>query len=118
MSSSDKPSEVEIQERISQAYATALCELPDDAPWWWLSYASQEGPLGVVVVRGADILDAMVRARLMGIRPGGQVVGREVPDQFLSVITNEERNVLLKREQVIALMERMGLFDIDRKSVV
>lgn len=48
--------------------------------WWWLSFADGDRPagdqfLGVCVVRGRDMREAVSRAWKLGCNPGGQVLG-------------------------------------------
>lgn len=43
--------------------------------WWWLSFASTTENLGVAVVEGRDMIDAVRRAHQLRINPGGQVAG-------------------------------------------
>jgi len=45
---------------------------------WWLSFATEKGNLGVVVVRGNTMRDAMGRAWALGINPGGEVQGYDI----------------------------------------
>lgn len=50
-------------------------------PFWWLSFVSDlDVALGVCIVRGEDLIHATTRAHELGINPGGQVLGFEVPD--------------------------------------
>lgn len=53
---------------------------------WWLSYADEDGPRGVVVAEGSSFLVACVRARTLGVSPGGQVQGFEVPPEQLAAL--------------------------------
>ena len=46
---------------------------------WWLSYAGEEASRGVVVVAGKDFLHACGRSKTLGLSPGGEVKGFEVP---------------------------------------
>ncbi len=47
---------------------------------WWLSYAGQEGSRGVVLVSARDFLHACERSKILGLSPGGEVKGFEVPE--------------------------------------
>lgn len=42
---------------------------------WWLSFATEEGFRGAVVVHAETFTEAVVTASLWGINPGGEVQG-------------------------------------------
>jgi hypothetical protein len=49
--------------------------------WVWLSFVAEGPPrrfLGVALVRGLDVVDAVERAWALGINPGGEVLGQRV----------------------------------------
>lgn len=51
--------------------------------WWWLSFCDDLRPsgaqfLGVTVVQGRNLIEAVSRAHWIGINPGGEVSGIEV----------------------------------------
>lgn len=57
-------------------------------PRWWLSFADASLPagsqfLGVVIVRGRNIMEAATVAHWIGINPGGGVQGIEIPETML-----------------------------------
>ena len=54
------------------------------APLWWLSYADANASRGIVIARGASFLDAVRRARELGVSPGGQVRGWVIPSSELA----------------------------------
>lgn len=52
--------------------------------WWWLSFVDPELPegsrfLGVAIVQAGDFAAAVARAHRLGINPGGEVEGIEMP---------------------------------------
>lgn len=47
---------------------------------WWLSFADDAGCLGVCIVDAPDFLWAVLRTKALGINPGGEVWGNEMPD--------------------------------------
>jgi len=49
-------------------------------PYWWLSFADEEGNRGVCIVQASDFLSAVSLAHSLEINPGGQVQGIEMPD--------------------------------------
>jgi hypothetical protein len=51
--------------------------------WWWLSYADDAGFRGGLIVFSSDFLGACVVAKALHLSPGGQVVGKELPDHNL-----------------------------------
>ena len=79
--------------------------------WWYLSYASEKEDkfLGVCIVEAPDFLSAALRARVLKISPGGQVVGAEFPPE-IPLPAGEFRNRLLSEADV----KRM---DPDAKSI-
>lgn len=48
--------------------------------FWWLSFATDDGPRGVAIVAGEDIDQAVRRSHELGINPGGEVAGVPFPD--------------------------------------
>lgn len=55
------------------------------ASWHWLSFSDESPPagrgfLGVAIVNAPSFLDAVTRANMLGINPGGEVRGIELPD--------------------------------------
>jgi len=67
--------------------------------WWWLSFADDDkgGFLGAVTVRATCFLDAINVAHLLGINPGGQVRGQDIPDDM--TVPEWARNKLLTKEE-------------------
>ena len=70
----------------------------------WLSFCDDDKPkgqqfLGVAIVRGRDFLIAVERAHMLGINPGGQVMGMPIPDEVAPDIVDR----MLSRREVIAL---------------
>ncbi len=47
--------------------------------WWWLSFADGDGFLGAALVAARDFVDAVDVAHRLGINPGGEVLGSEMP---------------------------------------
>ena len=46
---------------------------------FWLSYAGEEGSRGVVVTEAFSFLEACALVGAIGLSPGGEVLGFEVP---------------------------------------
>ena len=62
--------------------------------YWWLSFADASRPkgqtnLGVAIVRGRDLGDALARAWELGCNPGGEVAGMEVPLEALGLTEDD-----------------------------
>lgn len=72
-------------------------------PWWWLSFASEDGFLGVCIVQGGGMMAAHMQACMLGCNPGGQIVGFEAPPAALAKIPDSMRNRLLTREEAESL---------------
>lgn len=45
------------------------------SPWWWLSFATDAGFLGIVLVRAPDFMFAVRETQRLGCNPGGEVRG-------------------------------------------
>lgn len=45
----------------------------DNGDWWWLSFADEEGFRGACLVQGMGQVDAISRAWVLKINPGGEV---------------------------------------------
>lgn len=66
--------------------------------WWWLSFADPLKPrgqqfLGVAIVPGADFMHAVEGARMLGLNPGGEVIGYpalEPPEEAKYHLLTEE----------------------------
>lgn len=53
---------------------------------WWLSFADDDGFRGVALVDAEDFPSAHLRASILGLNPGGEVVGFELPDDGDDVV--------------------------------
>jgi hypothetical protein len=69
--------------------------------WWYLSFAD-DGWLGAAIVEGDSIVSAAARAHALGINPGGEVLGVELPAEALdeALVGEGMRNVLLTEEMM------------------
>lgn len=67
---------------------------------WYLSFASPKAFLGACVVEGDGVVEAVKEAARLGINPGGEVLGFEVPVGRMDVVP---RGVLLSREELMEL---------------
>jgi len=83
-------------------------------PWWWLSFADGTKPtgsqwLGGAYVQGDDIVEATRIAHFLGINPGGEVQGAELPESIQ--LPDEAINRLLSKTD----MERLEMEPIHWK---
>ena len=72
---------------------------------WYLSFADPELPpgtrfLGATVVDGFDIIDAAANARLLGINPGGEVLGVPTPFKPEDPLVSFMYHKLVSRETI------------------
>ena len=51
--------------------------------WWWLSFASEKGFLGVVIMHGGGMAEAVQNAWSMNLNPGGEVQGVPIPEEHV-----------------------------------
>jgi hypothetical protein len=70
-------------------------------PWWWLSFATEEKFLGVVIIRGSGFVPAIRNAHILGINPGGEVRGLELPPDV--TIPDWAKKTLLDKDQATNL---------------
>jgi len=94
-------SEAEMQARLVEV---AIEEAAQPERWWWLSFAEDapqngRGFLGACLVRGHGLVGATCAAHALGINPGGEVCGVEVPDSF-SVKSGWAQRLLTREECV------------------
>lgn len=84
-------------------------EHPGPGRWWWLCFCDDAKPegeqfLGVVVVEGATLGDAIARTSALGINPGGKV-GSVACTRFVPAA--KWRNQVLTRQEVIKAGDEM-----------
>ena len=90
-------------------------------PWWWLSFADGNRPkgrqfLGVAIVQAYSFPIAVGVAHMLGINPGGEVMGYPVPPG--RVVPGPFREQLLSRADIAELEEWMVLMYGCRKGNV
>lgn len=75
--------------------------------YWWLSFADSERPegsqfLGVCIVQAKGITSAIRLTHTLGINPGGEVAGFELPDMPESIDkVKDHTNLLLSKEELV-----------------
>ena len=71
--------------------------------WWYLSFADEEFK-GAVFVRATGMLDAVREAHVLGINPGGEVIGIEIEDETIAMLPAPEfRERLLTKADLFKL---------------
>lgn len=78
-------------------------ELKQPLTTWWLSFAddARGGSLGVCLVEARGLLTAVMRTHQIGINPGGQVMGFEIPEDSEEHALPRDR--LLKADELMAV---------------
>jgi hypothetical protein len=71
--------------------------------WTYCSFADDDGFLGGVIVEASNVVEAAIVASMLGINPGGEVLGAPCP----SVPPERFRNRLLSLDDLNALDEAM-----------
>lgn len=80
--------------------ATTETQAAGGATWWWLSFATDDGFLGVAIVGpAAHILDAIRIAHALDCNPGGGVKGFQFPPGKIDKVPESYRDRLLTREE-------------------
>lgn len=74
--------------------------------WWWLSFCDPDKPrgsqfLGVVIVRGESMVEAVLTAHRLGINPGGSVMGAAFKGLGDWTVPEEFADRLLSREDAL-----------------
>lgn len=66
--------------------------------WHYLSFATDEGFRGGVIVRGGDVVEATKEAWRLGCNPGGEVLGAPIPDDLIP--PDKYKNRLLTKAEI------------------
>lgn len=69
---------------------------------FWLSFSGPDGPRGVCLVEEKDFLSAIDKSHQLGVNPGGEVLGEELPDDA------DERKLGTNRLILPAELDRHG----------
>ena len=76
---------------------------------WWLSFAAADGFRGVVLTRAGSFIEANQKTHMLGVNPGGEVRGFEVPITYAYLFRAEELDRChvdkAKAEELAARME-------------
>jgi hypothetical protein len=71
----------EIIDRIERMAALVEEEQGRPVRWWYLSFATEESAKAVMV-KACGFATAYMTCNFLGINPGGQVMGLEIPDEM------------------------------------
>ena len=52
--------------------------------WWWLSFADDDGFRGAVLTRARGFTSAVQKTHDLGINPGGECRGWDLPDDVIA----------------------------------
>lgn len=105
----------EIGETLTDRRSDVLRLVPDDAPWWYLSFADPHRPsgqqfLGGVYVQGEEPrppaprpLDAVTVSHLIGANPGGEIemLGPIPVSALRARVPPEQRHRLLTHAEIV-----------------
>ena len=73
-----------------------MANAPSITPWWWLSFVDDRRPkgqksLGISIVQGSTLEDAVRVAHRLGCNPGGEVAGKVLPAHLLPFMEHRNR---------------------------
>jgi hypothetical protein len=89
-------------------------EMNEPKKWIYLSFAD-ENFNGAVVIKAHGIGTAVREAHRLGINPGGQVLGVEIPDERLP--SEQFRNRLLSKEDILKMWpDSKHLWEFDEEN--
>jgi hypothetical protein len=92
-----KRNEQELRARMRQIVDDEILMRP--RRWMYLSFATEKEFLGAIYIEAHGIASAVAKANVLGISPGGQVWGVDIPDVSL-LPPPEYREKLLSKEQL------------------
>ncbi len=78
-------------------------------PYWWLSFATDEGFRGVVILRARSMEEAVTISHRLKLNPGGQVAGFPMPASVVPPLSHVGR--LLSKAELNSLG---GEFEVKR----
>lgn len=84
--------------------------------WWWISFADGRGFLGACIVSAFGMVDAVKQAHLLGINPGGQALGREVPPGV--EVPDGAKKRLLSRDDIVTYFGEIEFKKVKPSEVV
>jgi hypothetical protein len=78
---------------------------------WWLSFCDGDKPkgdqfLGVCLVEGNSLAEALAKAHTLDINPGGEVIGTFIPTSV--AIPTKYIGILMDKRMIAALDKEMG----------
>ena len=67
--------------------------------YMWLSFATESHFRGAAIVEGNEIIECTKKTHALGINPGGQVLGAQIPTEAEHLIPIKLIEKLLNREE-------------------
>jgi hypothetical protein len=95
----DEYQSLSAEGKIALAKARAQHVSPTD-PWWYLSFAGEEGFRGACIVQAQDALAAVAVSHHLGINPHGEVMMLQTNEEVLADFPLADRNRLLTEEEL------------------
>lgn len=71
-------------------------------PFFYLSFATDEYPLGGTLVEAEDASGALVQATQLGLNPGGQAAILRLPKPYVPDTLKKYHNVFVSAEELLA----------------
>ena len=72
---------------------------------WWLSFAGDEGSIGVAIIEAHTFIEAVQKSHRLGCNPGGEVAGAPIPQAVLDddPILNTPVDRMLTKDEIKVL---------------
>lgn len=83
---------------------------PSEGQLHWMSFANDNGFLGVAIVRGKTIAEALRTTHALGINPGGTVMAGAIPAEIEPAIPVSDVNRLLSEAESTVLKGALEAF--------
>jgi hypothetical protein len=103
-----------FRERVAEVLREELTQ-PEKV--MWLSFADEGGFRGVIIIKAHGIADALTKCNVLGINPGGQVAGHEIPDEYALNIKADEMNKCLTKEYITKRFNAKSQKEIEEENV-
>lgn len=84
-------------------------------PEWWMSFAGDDGFLGVAIVSGATFDDALRETWRLKINPGGEVMAYPLSESRDPNVAKLERNKLLSRAELERAMAVASIRELEEE---
>jgi len=88
--------EQEFIDRVNEVMAQETLE---PTRWMYLSFADEKFN-GAVIIEANGLAHAITHCHSLGINPGGEVMGVDMPDEIIAQVPENMRTKLLSKEDV------------------